>query len=294
MADIVRFSGGLGNQMFQYALVIALRNQGRDVKGCLRYYDIHPEKMRFKLNDVFENVIFENVSNEAFNAIDEKWKEIKANKEKLDFFLNDYKNRFFWVQKWDGYSYEPEVFETSNCVFVGCWESPRYFDQYSLEVKKAFEFNVTNQKLKEVGKTLRTECYTSLHVRRGDYLEHDDAYGGCCSIEYYKNAVKYIMDKNENSKFIVFSDDIEWAKKNIVIENGIYSSRDMFDCYEDWYDMYLMTCCANNIVANSSFSWWGAWLNDYERKIVISPKRWYRKRETPEVYPKDWIRIPSE
>ena len=125
---IVKLKGGLGNQMFQFAFYQSLKSKGREVKASLGYYDRNPDKMPFCLTEVFPEIHLDCVSNEEFETVDKAWREIKQNKEQLKKFLVDYKNRFFWVEGLDNY-YRPAVFETKNCVFVGYWQSEKYFSE---------------------------------------------------------------------------------------------------------------------------------------------------------------------
>ena len=89
--------------------------------------------------------------------------------------------------------------------------------------------------------------------------------------------------------FCFFSDDIEWVKVNYAMSNDVCIEKDMFDSYEDWYDMYLMSICSHNIIANSTFSWWGAWLNQNEDKTVIAPQKWLNGCDYIDIYPPEWI-----
>lgn len=89
--------------------------------------------------------------------------------------------------------------------------------------------------------------------------------------------------------FVFFSDDIKWVKEHLPMRNAVYVTKDLFNIYEDWYDMYLMSRCRNNIIANSTFSWWGAWLNSNTEKYVIAPQKWTNKVGSCEVCPTEWI-----
>ena len=100
-----------------------------------------------------------------------------------------------------------------------------------------------------------------------------------------------MKDKVGNCKFIFFSNDMEWVKRNYNIENAIYVNSTLFDNYQDWYDMYLMSMCKHNIIANSTFSWWGAWLNSNKEKIVIAPNKWVNLCDYKDIYPDDWIKM---
>ena len=89
----------------------------------------------------------------------------------------------------------------------------------------------------------------------------------------------------------MFSDDIEWVKKNYGMQNVIYVEPKKFQKFNDWYDMYLMSMCKHNIIANSTFSWWGAWLNNHEKKIVIAPQKWFAQDALLDICPVDWVRL---
>ena len=100
------------------------------------------------------------------------------------------------------------------------------------------------------------------------------------------------MKKNiSNLRFIIFSDDINWAEENLKYDNAIFCRKEMFDDDQDWYDMYLMTKCKGNIIANSSFSWWGAWLNQNEGHVAIAPNKWLNGKSTPDIWCEKWIRL---
>ena len=125
----------------------------------------------------------------------------------------------------------------------------------------------------------------SIHIRRGDYLQRQDRHP-VQSIDYYKNAIEY-FDKSK--KFYILSDDIEWCK--------LHFKGDQFKFIEnekDYIDLWIMSLCEHNIIANSSFSWWGAWLNQNPNKIVIAPKNWFgpkKKLDDKDLVPSRWIKI---
>lgn len=289
--DIVRFKGGLGNQMFQYSFLRALSSRGRKVGGSLGFYTNHSANMQYCLDKVFANIDLEIVGEDIFREIDEKWRLIKQDKEKLGEFLIDYENRFFWVEEEDG-KYNNHVFETKRCAFVGYWQTEKYFKSIRNELLNRFQFSRGEEKM---GKLKERICsgdnYISVHVRRGDYLQNPELYGGICTNTYYESAIRIMKEKVGNPIFIFLSDDISWVKEHWKLKNAIYIEASMFKRYQDWYDMCLMSCCSHNIIANSSFSWWGAWLNRNKDKIVIAPKKWLNNRETPDIWCDDWILI---
>ena len=287
--DVVRFRGGLGNQMFQYALVEALRDRGREVKCSLGYYRNHPNLMPFVLDQIFKNVVLNEITDEDFEEIDAQWKQIKDNGNSYKEWQRNVKQRFFWVEEdGKGQTYQEDVFNTSNCTFVGYWQSYKYFRTCSEKIRHIFCFDNLENPLRILGEKLNKD-YVGVHVRRKDYLA-DPKYN-TITIEYYQKAMKYVSDIIPEIKFIFFSDDTEWVKEHFDTENVLICSKEMFEEYGDWYDMYLMTQCVGNIIANSSFSWWGAWLNQHKNSIVIAPKKWIRNRETPDIWCESWIKM---
>lgn len=290
--DIVRFKGGLGNQMFQYAFIEALKSRGREVKGSIGGYLKNPNTRSYFLTKVFPEIDLDYVTDCEFDIIDNEWRKIKQNEERRKEFCNDYVNRFFWVEdiKNEPCTYHPEVFLTRECTFVGHWQSEKYFKNIRNILVSKFFFTKLIPKLREFGEMLTESNYTSVHVRRGDYLLYPDVYM-VCTIDYYLKAINYIKQKESYTKFIFFSDDIGWVKEHIKISDALYFNNNMFESYEDWYDMYLISKCKHNIIANSTFSWWGAWLNQNINKIVIAPRRWHNNNSTPDIWCDEWIKL---
>jgi hypothetical protein len=140
---------------------------------------------------------------------------------------------------------------------------------------------------------LRTPGTVSIHIRRGDFSKKAETnlYHGILSSDYYKQAIEIISSKINSPKFYIFSDDINWAKENLIVPEAVYASGQISKTHFE--DLYLMSQCHHNIIANSSFSWWGAWLNDNPEKIVIAPKNWFNKgpKDTQDIIPGDWIKI---
>lgn len=132
----------------------------------------------------------------------------------------------------------------------------------------------------------------SLHIRRGDYLEpkHWENTGSVCQLPYYQNAIAAIRKQLDNPVFYVFSDDLAWVKENLPLDNAVYIDWNKGD--DSWQDMMLMSHCRRHIICNSTFSWWGAWLDPHKDKTVIVPERWFRHTETPYIYPEGWTKVP--
>ena len=146
------------------------------------------------------------------------------------------------------------------------YQSEKYFDP--LLIRKMFAIDkITKMSLsKKYGSILKFPNITSINVRRGDYLRHQDQFS-VCSLKYYQQAIKAI---GSNSPFLVTSDDLEWCKRSFKGENFYFAEQT-----NPTYDLYLQTLCKNNIISNSTFSWWGAWLNNTSNKTVIAPKKWF-------------------
>lgn len=172
-----------------------------------------------------------------------------------------------------------------NVKLIGYFQSEKYFYNYRSQILQLLDFD-TNTKTKVLKKysCLLESPNCSLHVRRGDYL-HLEKYHAKQEIEYYRNSVELI---GKDKKYFIFSDDIDWCKNNFnFIGDKIFVENNL-----DYEDLFLMTLCENNIIANSTFSWWGAWLNKNTEKIVIAPKKWFginnSHLDTSDLYCNDW------
>lgn len=163
------------------------------------------------------------------------------------------------------------------------------------DIRKAFTFNprLSNKKTKEMSEQIdHDENAVSIHVRRGDYLEpkYWKTTGCVCQLPYYLNAIAEMNKRISQPSYYVFSDDIAWVKENLPLPKAFFI--DWNKGTESWQDMMLMSRCRHHIICNSTFSWWGAWLNPRENKTVIMPERWFRHCETPDICPDKWIKVP--
>lgn len=291
---LVAITGGLGNQMFIYAFMVRLSQMH---KSCL----FHPYKDSskkygqegFQLEEVF-----------TLRPVDHK-KDIGL----LLFGLYWHVTRIFpkgmrsamlalvgvkVVNVAENFVFYPEVLqsEPGGELFVGTWQSERFFQGAEQEVRKAFTFKewLLNEKTRQLVKEIEKCESVSLHVRRGDYLsmKYTRGFGGICTQAYYLAAIKSMKDRIAKPRFFVFSDDLDWCKANLNIPDVFFV--DWNRGAESWQDMYLMSKCKHNIIANSSFSWWGAWLNANPEKIVVAPKQWWNGIKD-DVVPETWIRI---
>ena len=284
---IIRFKGGLGNQMFQYAMYCKQKHLGKQVCADVSAYTEREECMPFVLCDVFPQISLQLVKDEeaAYYLAAQNKKNI------LDKVI-----AAFWWQERDYTSekengvFDKRVFSLKKGFLDGYWQTEKYFSDIREEVLKDFQFKVADSSLKKYADKIRDNS-VSVHVRRGDYLNFPDIYGGICGMDYYKKAMDFFCEKNPETVFYVFSDDKEWIQKAFREYNAVVVEKDFFSDYEDWYDMYLMSQCNHNIIANSSFSWWGAWLNQMKNKKVISPGKWFNGEKTSDIWCPEWIRM---
>lgn len=179
--------------------------------------------------------------------------------------------------------------------FKGFYQSERFFADIEADVRKAFTFDMTqvSERSKEMAARMDADLNAvSLHIRRGDYLEpkHWENTGSVCQLPYYQNAIAAIKKQLANPVFYVFSDDLAWVRENLPLDNAVYI--DWNKGNDSWQDMMLMSHCRHHIICNSTFSWWGAWLDSHKDKTVIVPERWFRHTETPYIYPEGWIKVP--
>ena len=176
--------------------------------------------------------------------------------------------------------------------YYGGWHCDKYFVKNKGDVVSYFNFEITGDSIiKNIVNEIRQKNSVSVHVRRGDYLNGStaDFLGGVCTKKYYEKAFDIIQSKVKSPHYFIFSDDMVWVKNNIIKENATY-----VDCNcgtDSWRDMYLMSLCAHNIISNSTFSWWGAWLNINSNNITVCPYRFTKNDTETEVYPDNWHRI---
>lgn len=291
---VVRFMGGLGNQMFQYALYRKLVSQGKAVCADLSYYE-YEKAMPFMLLKAFPQIKLNMIDDKQYveNMIIKHQKRGFVTKvihklvpifRYIDSDLEDSRYRFCYLKR-------------KNGILAGYWQSERYWQDIKEQIISDLQFDILdNRTTKNLADEIIHSEAVSLHIRRGDYLEEDVAkiFGNICTLQYYKNAIEYMLGKNRNVKFYVFSNDTKWVKDNLKIENAVYVSDLLEKNTPDWYEMYLMSVCKHNIIANSTFSWWGAYLNTNKGKIVIAPRKWSNVNENKDICPKDWVRLEGK
>lgn len=291
--NIIKFMGGLGNQMFQFALYDYYACNGLNVIANIDYYYENESAMPFVLPMVFPKLKILYDEYKIFNTRKKWYLRLKT----IPGFIYvnyHYPQIAFYYNEDEGGKYDRRVQKITHAAISGFWQSEKYFENNKNHIKQLFKFAYGEEKLQKIANSVCVNYNSvSVHIRRGDYLEKEEIYGGICTKEYYQKAIEYISKKIKEPIFIFFSNDIMWVKKNFQINRACYIEMGMFESYADWYDMYLMSLCHHNIIANSTFSWWGAWLNSNPDKIVIAPKRWFLHRDTPDIYPTEWFLIDS-
>ena len=240
-------NGGLGNMLFQIATTYAIAKDNND--DCIFDFEYHSNMPRQQSRpaNIYKNNIFKRLKQGV--------SENKKSFQEKDFFYQNI-------------DYQP------NLYLKGYFQTEKYFKHRRKEILDLFDVE------------FKEECdlseYTSMHIRRGDYLKI--ANHPVLNVEYYQKAIELSNAK----KIVIFSDDIAWCQSIFKGSNFLFMDDD------DYKELYFMSLCKNNIIANSSFSWWGAWLNKNEDKQVYAPKQWFSpslKHDTKDLYCDGWFII---
>lgn len=276
---IVQVEGGLGNQMFQYALALSFIHKGVPARLDISKFTTQHSHNGYELERIFN--IAERYSTQTERAIIKLFSKLRH--KILD---TPYKEKPLW--QWH---YHAPVNALINGYLKGYWQCEKYFRDADLLVKKKFTFPpLQSEQNRKVLEKINSSNSVSLHIRRGDYLHtHISA---SLDKNYYLSAIEYIKLQIDKPYFFVFSDDINWAREHIQeaqMEFIYWNKND-----KSYIDMQLMSQCRHNIIANSSFSWWGAWLNSNADKIVVAPQQWMpHLKNGSDVIPSEWITLPN-
>jgi hypothetical protein len=286
---LVGLNGGLGNQMFQYAAgrsLAAQRNDALklDISAFEKKTTDTPRKYALGVFNIIEN----------FASPEEiaRFRASSALVEKIPFLR---KNGYIKERQ---FHFDETIFDVppGDMYLDGYWQSEKYFKGSEDIIRKEFtpkgglgkEAKEAEEYISEAG-----ENAVALHVRRSDYITNAAAYKchGVCSLEYYQEAIEYIAKNLQHPHFFIFSDDVSWVKENIKIRFG--TSFVSNGSLKDFEELVLMGRCSHAIIANSSFSWWGAWLIQNSKKIVVAPKMWFREDSynTKDLIPESWTKL---
>ena len=294
---VVNLKGGLGNQMFQYAAGTALAAK----HGVPLFVDMHSLKSNINETAHFtprsvELDVFNFKMREAPEDLLQKFQSVSS---KLHYRIRRNISESlvrYRIFRYDSLNFPLQFERLGRYTYLdGFFQSEKFFIENKQLIRNLFTWfdpldSINSKPAKRI-----SECQAvSLHVRRGDYLKPTNAalFGNICTIEYYKHAVKEIKSRVNNPVFFIFSDDVQWTREHL--KTGTETIYIEFNTGKNSHmDMRLMSLCKHHIIANSSFSWWGAWLNPSPEKIVIAPSRWFADPAIPaeDIIPANWIRI---
>jgi len=300
---IIRLWGGLGNQLFQYAFAYSIaKENGKKLLLDTRFYeeDYLNKNSHFtvqtaqilglnlEFNDLLKNVnltlpMIKILQNRTINRLIRIPKRFKM--------PISYEYRYC---KETRFRFDPKLntIKNDNLYLDGYWQCEKYFSKYRTELIKQF---VNHSKIVEkyiIENQIDTVCNVAIHVRRGDYVNNTRLFSNLYLLDekYYIGALKYFNLRFENPQFFIFTNDLDWTRKMFINSDNctfVNVNRKMTDLEE----FQIMAKCKHQIISNSTFSWWAAWLNNNSEKIVVAPDKWFGNRD---IIPSSWITLPSE
>lgn len=296
---IIRMTGGLGNQMFQYALYLKLRAMGKEVK--MDDFTEYEGREARPLSLWAFGIEYDRASREELCRMTDGFLDPVSRIRRKLFGRKSLE----YMEK--DCNFDPEILNRDPAYLTGYFQSEKYFADIEEEVRQAFRFSeriwegIPSQLLERIRsyeQQIKTAMAVSVHIRRGDYLQNEEAYGGICTEQYYKTAIEYVGKRQQDASFFVFTNDPdyagEWILKNFGQEKERFVLIEGTQEENGYLDLYLMSLCRHHILANSSFSWWGAYLNPSREKMVIVPHKWFGNQECRDIYMENMIRIAKE
>ncbi len=287
---LIKVHGGLGNQLFQYALGRSLALSSRAVVKYDKSWYATQTKRAYELDH------FRTVTEIASEAETTTLRQYERRPGPQHFIHNLFAaNEKIYIREID-FRYDPAILTTRAPAYLdGYWQSEKYFSSIAKQLRS--ELRIKEEptgKNREMIEQMRQEGAISVHVRRGDYVteKRTNEFHGTTSIEYYQAAARHIMRRTQNPVIYVFSDDLAWAEANLHFPaRTVYVSHNSPE--QGYEDLRLMTHCRHHIIANSSFSWWGAWLGEHDGQIVVAPQKWFNDpaKDSSDLVPERWIRI---
>lgn len=309
--NIIRMSGGLANQMFQYALYLKLRSMGREVK----FDDINEyrgEGARPIMLSLF-GIDYPRASWEEITEFTDGSMELLKRLRRGLFGrqAREYREKGF---------YDPQVLGFEDMYLRGEFKSEKYFEDIREEVRALYQFpELDEMHLPEKLDRSTRACLDAIesseavgiHMYRSDSRLDEELYEGICTEKYYEGAVRFVQEKCPDAVFYIFSNEPKWVKNWVehLIECQIKEGMDREEIsamkkrfimvvanteYTSYLDMMLMSKCRHNIISNSSFGWWASWINDNPEKIVVAPDRWENDRESGEVYTQGMVLVNAK
>lgn len=285
---VVKILGGLGNQMFQYAFYLWIKKHYPNDVVKLDLSDF----ANYKLHDGFLlEYIFQTPMNVA------SLKDLQAlGEDKTSFSyrlrrkLGLKNSRYFHEEEDVRFLFLPQPAEKKNILLEGYWQCRDYIFDQEEKIREAFTFpEFQDEKNRQLLNEIKGCESVSFHIRRGDYVHHPK-YKDICNEQYFDAAINLIAQHTKDPVFYIFSDDISWCKEKFKTLNAVYVDHNKKK--ESFRDMQLMSLCKHHIIANSSFSWWGAFLDNKNQGITIAPKKWKNNMEgTRSLIPVSWKQV---
>ena len=298
---IVQLSGGLGNQMFQYALYLALDAEGREVRiDEVTEYDEREKQRHPELVEDFGAQLpsYRIATREEIVALTDSYMDFLSRVRRK---LTGRRTKLYAERK--PYVFDPAVLGLTEAYLTGCWQSERYFAAVRQKVRQAFSMEgvrLTGRRREYERMILAAEdalrtVPVSMHIRRGDYLNRQDIYGGICTEEYYRRAMAQMEEalrrRGERPQYFVFTNDPDWAEEHFAGSGAVVVRGEGKPDGSGIEDMKLMSLCRHHIIANSSFSWWGSWLSREEGRLVMAPPRFINTSDGTDMLRDDMIVI---
>ena len=296
---IVNIIGGLGNQMFQYAFAEALKYHfpDEDVLIDTSHFK-HIFIKKFKVANLHNGYEMDKVFPNADLPIATGRQLRKVSRYIPNYLISRLARKYlkpkpteYIQEKKDSFAYNPDVFRKGDCYYEGIWESVQYLNPVREKLRLVYAHPQPNEKNAALIRQIEREDSVGIHIRRGDYLQFPD-FRGICEVEYYKKAIENIASDGKKHSYYIFSNDIAWCEEYIrpLVGNQpitfVTHNTGKLSCW----DMFLMTYCKDLIIANSSFSWWGAFLNNRGGRVV-APKKWKNREAEYDIWLPEWIRI---
>lgn len=285
--------------MFQYAFAIALKvhNPDEDVLIDTSHFHTFFFK-RYKGRNLHYGYEIDKILDKVITPIATPRQLAHLSRYMPNYLLSRFIRRYLpqlkteYLEKAD-FLFDPyALIQKDSLYYEGYWQAANYFYGIEDKIKEAFRFKpLDSDNLKLICK-LQSSPSVSIHVRRGDYVTNA-GFGGICDLDYYSRAIDYALEHVKNPVFYIFSNDLKWCKENLtpLMKNNPYVFVNHNKGSDSYKDMELMSFCHTNIIANSSFSWWGAFLNHNKDALVICPKKWSNHCVNDDVYVKTWIKI---
>lgn len=275
---IVKLQGGLGNQMFQYAAARNLIKNSEKVYLDYQYLNENNTDTEHFTARPFELGIFKNLKIEKVAGWRKKL--LLSRRRPLRLLRALWKKQLQYIRQQENelVTFTPQQ-KNASLYLDGYFQSEKYFERLRKQLLHEFEFpefDNFNESIKQ--EILKAPNAVSIHIRRGDYLKSEKILNvhGVMPYAYYQNALDTLALKFQDLELFIFSEDLEWVKTNFKQYNAHFLDHNR--AVDSWKDMALMACCKHHVIANSSFSWWGAWLSQNDNGCVFAPASWFNPK----------------